>query len=138
MARRKGTDLSLSDTDLAEIEKTLPNSPKSAETQYIKLSQGGLKPTWIRVWRRKGIGNAILHTCDAPFRRGEPALVTQVPQSIQLGDGEEACWRLEYADSINKEYPKVVMLPVMDYVWDMLAGDKVGKSYVVRANKGAL
>jgi len=137
--KKNRPDTDLTPDDLDEIEKTLPKKMRDAQTQFLKLSQQGKRPTWIRIWRRRGLTNAldtVLHILEAPYRRGEPALVEHVPESVKLGGEEAACWRIRYGDKINKAYPEEVMLPIMEYVWDMLPSEKVGKSYVIRRDKG--
>jgi hypothetical protein len=134
--KRSSDENLLSEDQIAKLEKDM--ATKSAEDHnkdYMKLSQGGLRPVYVIVWRLQGMACWALRACPAPFRRGERALVDGAARSVQMGDHEEPCFMIKYADSINKQYPQTVFLPVECYVWSYVAADRVGLMYCERKDK---
>jgi len=136
-SRKKQTDSDLlSEDELKQLEaRAVPRTLDDHNADLTKLSQGGLRPVYIKVWGRRGVLSRIFHDCPQPFRRGEIALVDGEAHSMQMGDHEEPVFRIKYGDTINKDYPQTIALPVECYAWTYVASDVVGTAYVDRPNK---
>ena len=136
-SKRKQTDSDLiGEDELRQLEqRAIPKSLSGHNAELTKLSQSGLRPVYLRVWSRSDITSRVMHDCPPPFRRGEPALVVGPAHSMQMGDHEEPVFTIEYGDTINKDFPQTVALPVECYIWTYMASDIVGMSYCERRNK---
>lgn len=134
MSKRKNEETDLTDAEVAEIEESLPRSVKEANTQLLSRTQGGKTPCWVVVYRRRGMVNAVFRDLEAPYRKGEPALV-QVTESIRMGDRSVSVWEIHYHDKVSSDYPQNVILPIEEYVWRLYDGDIIGTQYCIRKNK---
>ena len=143
MSKRTKSDADLlSKEDIDAIEASMPTSAQAAQAELLKLSQGGKAPTFVKVYRRKGLGNALVEAVrhgaalEAPYRYDEPALVL-VTESVKMESMTVACWLVEYLDTINGEYPRRVELPIEEYVWRFADSSKIGKKWHEFPGKGA-
>jgi hypothetical protein len=120
------------DTDELIDESRLPTNPNEVNQWLMERTQNMTRPVWIRVWRRRGLMHALDRHVEAPYRRGELALVISKLETVQLGEKSESCIKLQYADKAGASYPKVVMLPIMEYVWTDKTDGQVRLMYVDR------
>jgi hypothetical protein len=108
-------------------EKDLPSSAREVHDYLIERTQNMTKPVWIRVWRRRGIAHALDRSVEAPYRRGELGLVISKLEAMDLGgEKKESCIKIKYADG------KIVVLPVMEYVWTDKTDGNVRQMFVDR------
>ena len=129
--KRRESETELSAAELPAKYTPVPEKAKDANERLLKLSQRGAKPTWVIVWRRRGLMNAVFRDLEAPYRQGEPALVL-VTESVELGEHEIPCWKLRYHQKISGDYPQEVELPIEEYVWELKPGEAIGTQYCVR------
>lgn len=126
-SRKSDTDLEIAD----KLERQMPARAEKANAELLKLSQGSKSPVFVIIYRRRGVVNAIIRDLEAPFRRGEPALVLST-ESVLMAQSEVSCWDIEYYEKRNGDYPKRVELPIMDYVWELVPASQVGRKYYVK------
>jgi hypothetical protein len=132
-----GTDTPLrgmDDSDVARIEQQMPKSVSEANADLLRRTQGGKVPTWVIVYRRRGAIHFVLRDLEAPYRKGEPALV-KVTESVVMADKTVACWAIHYHDKISGDYPQDVELPIEEYVWKLYDADVIGTKYCLRPRK---
>jgi hypothetical protein len=101
------------------------SSVDDAHTHLMRLTQGGIKPAYLRIWRRRGVRYLLAHNqgVERPYRRGELALITSTPHSC-AGAG---VWDLKYGDG------RCTQLEIMDYVWEIVTLERVRVQYVEKS-----